>query len=156
MRTRLTTVLIIVVGLAALAAAFAFARPSSTPTAALPPDDLPYTSVSYSRADAVVAFAAVGVRLTPRSKSVVITTLGNRGDALEVDIFGDARQVKASGFYDYLPLNGRYVHFPRTCGTAIGDAERWKGNVRVIVDCTAAAPAAWLRRAQRALARLGA
>jgi hypothetical protein len=66
--------------------------------------------------------------------------------------------VKTAGFHDYLPLNGHYVHFPRTCRSAGGAAERWKGNVRVMIHCTAAAgaSAAWLRRAQRALAGLGA
>jgi hypothetical protein len=73
-----------------------------------------------------------------------------------VDVFGDPQKVEAAGFHDYLPSNGRYVHFPRTCGTSLADAERWRGNVRVIVSCGAAAVASaeWLRRADRALALL--
>lgn len=158
LRVHQTAVLVIALAVAAFGAAFAFARPAYHPSVMPRPNDLPYTSVSYSRADAVLAFAAVGVRLTPRSKSGTITTLGSRGDALEVDVFVDPQRVKAAGFHDYVPLNGHYVHFPRTCGTALPDAERWKGNVRVIVHCTSAtgASAASLRRAEQALARLAA
>jgi hypothetical protein len=158
LRAHQTAALAIALAVAAFGAALAFARPGYHHSVmSSRPNDLPYSFVSYSRADAVVAFAAVGVRLTPRSKSAVITTLGSRGDALEVDVFGDPQRVKAAGFHDYLPLNGRYVHFPRTCGTALPDAERWKGNVRVIIQCTAATggSAAWLRRTEQALARLG-
>jgi hypothetical protein len=156
LRVHQTAVLVVVLGAGAFGAAFAFARPAYHLSVMPRANDLPYASVQYSRADAIQAFAAVGVRLTPRSKSGIITTLGSRGDALEVDVFGDPQRVKAAGFRDYLPLNGRYVHFPRTCGTALPDAERWKGNVRVIVHCTAAtgASAAWLRWTERALARL--
>ena len=142
---------------AAFGAAFAFARPGyHASVVTSPPNDLPYSSALYSTSNAVQAFAAVGVRLTPRSKSPTVTTLGSHGDVLEVDVFGDPQRVKAAGFHDYLPLNGHFVHFPRTCGTPLPDAERWKGNVRVIVHCTAAtgASAAWLGRTERALARL--
>jgi hypothetical protein len=157
LRAHQAAVLVVALAVAAVGAALAFARPGYHHSVIVsPPNDLPYTSVSYSTADAVSAFAAAGVRLTPRSRSVAITTLGSRGDALEVDVFGDPQRVKAAGFHDYLPLNGHYVHFPQTCGTALPDAERWKGNVRVIVHCTTAtgASAAWLRRTKRALAHL--
>lgn len=158
LRVHQTAVLVVALAVGAFGAAFAFARPAYHPSLMPRPNDLPYTSVSYSRADAIQAFAAVGVHLTPRSKSEIITTLGSRGDALEVDVFGDPQRVKAAGFHDYLPLNGHYVHFPRTCGTSLPNAERWKGNVRVIVNCTSATGAspAWLRRIEWALARLAA
>lgn len=157
LRGHQTTVLAVALVVAAFGAALAFARPGYHPSVMpSPPDDLPYSSASYSTSNAVLAFAAVGVRLTPRSKSPAVTTLGSRGDVLEVDVFGDPQRVKAAGFHDYLPLNGHYVHFPRTCGIALPDAERWEGNVRVVVHCTAAtgASAAWLGRTERALARL--
>lgn len=157
LRRHKTAVLVVAVAVAAFGASIAFARPGHHPSAMpSPPNDLPYTLVSYSTADAVSAFSAVGVRLTPRSKSAAGTTLGSRGDVLEVDVFGFPQRVKAAGFHDYLMLSGHYVRFPRTCGTALPAAERWKGNLRVVVDCTKAvgASAGWLRRAERALSRL--
>jgi hypothetical protein len=53
-------------------------------------------------------------------------------------------------------INGRYAHFPRMCGSQSADAERWRGNLRVIVSCTAAGSASsgWLARVARALGRL--
>lgn len=122
----------------------------------MPPSDLPYQVVSYSQADAVSAFAAVGLRLKPKSKAGAITTLGSRGDALEVDVFGEPQQVKAAGFHDYVLSKGRYVHLPRTCSTGLVAAERWKGNLRVVVRCIGArrAGASLLGRVDRALARL--
>jgi len=157
LRTHWAAVLVAALAVTALTAVFAVAGTGNHPSVAhARPNHLPYTVVSNSTADAILAFAAAGVRLTPRSKSATITTLGSRGDALEVDIFGDPQRVEAAGFHDYLLLNGHSVHFPRTCGTAMHYAERWKGNIRVIAHCTAArgASAAWLRRAERALARL--
>jgi hypothetical protein len=152
LRAHRTAVAGLVVAAFALGAVFAFVRPKTHPSVtASPPRDLPYRSATYSTADAIQAFAAVGVRLSPRSKSATITTLGNRGDTLEVDVFGDARRVTAAGFHDYLFVNGRYTRFPRACGTARLEAERWRGNVRVIVRCT---PAARLRHVERALALL--
>jgi hypothetical protein len=157
MRTHQIAALVVALVVAAIAATFAFALPNAHLTrTSSPPNDLPYTSVSYSASGASAAFAAVGVRLTSRSKSSAITTLGNRGDALEVDVFGDPQRVKAAGFHDYLPFNGRYVHFPRTCGAGLPDAERWAGNLRVVVHCSAATGGSitWLRLANEALARL--
>lgn len=159
MRTHHTAALVIAVVAAAFTATFAFARPTYQSRAmSSPPNDLPYTSVSFTSADAVAAFAAVGLGLTPRSTSPTVKTFGDHGDSFEVDVFGNPQRVKAAGFHDYVVLNGHYVHLPRTCGTAVPKAERWKGNVRVIVTCTTAAglPSDSLRRADRALARLGA
>jgi len=141
-----------------MAAVLAFAHPASHPSVlpGPPNNDLPYAVVSYTAADARRAFATEGIRLGPRSHSASITTLGNRADILEVDAFGDPERVKASGFYDYTVINGRYVRFPRGCGSGSADAERWQGNVRVIVSCRAAGGASsrWISRVARALARL--
>jgi hypothetical protein len=156
-RGHLAAVLVVALAVAAFGTAFAFVRPVYRPSAVPSvPDDLPYSSVSYSARDAVSAFAAAGLRLTLRSTSPAITTLGGRGDTLEVDIFGNSQEVKAAGFHDYVPLNGHYVHLPRTCRTALPDAERWSGNVRVVVHCNAVGGAAGplLRRSQQALASL--
>ena len=153
LRAHQAVVAVAVLAVAALGAAFfALTRPANHQSAT-PPSDLPYTAVSYSTSDALHAFAQVGVRLSPRSKTpTVVTTVGNRGNSLEVDVFGDPQKVRASGFHDYLPSHGHYVHFPSTCGTGLPDAEIWKGNVRVVVHCGAAAPsAAWLQRAHHAL-----
>jgi hypothetical protein len=139
---------------------FAVARPAYRPHVEPRPRDhgLPYTVARYTSADARRAFAAEGVKLSWRSRMPWVTTLGNRGDVLEIDVFRDRGKVEASGFYDYATESstGDYVHFPRACGTSIPVAERWRGNVRVMVSCTAArsnAPA-WLRVVTRALNRL--
>jgi hypothetical protein len=158
LRSHLLAAGIVAVAVAAAGAVLAFARPTAHPYVIPPPPDhgLPYTVVSYTAADVRRAFAAEGIRLTPRSQFPTVTTIGNRDDILEVDAFGDRKKVEQSGFWDYAVENGKYVHFPRVCGSTIPDAERWHGNVRVIVKCRAAGAAsgAWLRRVDRALARL--
>jgi hypothetical protein len=77
---------------------------------------------------------------------------------LEVDTLGDAGKVEQAfgASWDYIVSNGRYVHFPTTCGTELRNAERWHGNVRVILSCKAAgaSAAAWLGRVERAFAQL--
>ena len=158
-RTHVLATVIVAAAVISIAAVFAVARPTYRPeTRPSPPDHgLPYTVARYTAADARRVFAAEGIALSPRSSTPTVTTLGNRGDILEVDTFGDRRKVEAAGFYDYATdSSGNYVHFPRACGTSIPDAERWRGNVRVIVSCTAARgdSAAWLRRVMRALNRL--
>jgi hypothetical protein len=148
---------VVAIAAVALAAVFVFARPGYQPDAEPEaPDDLPYTAVSYTVGDARRAFAAEDIELGPRSQLPVITSLGKEGDVLEVDVFGDPGQVKASGFHDYTFSGGRYVRFPRDCGSGGASAERWHGNVRVMVSCTAAGSAAadWIRRVERAFARL--
>jgi hypothetical protein len=147
----------VVVGFGALLAHSAY-HPSRIP---LPADQgVPYAKASFTAADARRVFAAEGIRLRPRSRTAVITTLGNRHDVLEVDAFGDRQRVERSGFYDYT-IAGRgasahYAHFPRACRGGALDAERWRGNIRVIVSCAKAGSAAprWLVRVDRALARL--
>src|SRR4051794_5877287 len=142
----------------AMVAVFMLARPSYEPeTAPAPPDnDLPYTAVKYDVADALRAFAVQDIALVVRSRAATTTTLGNADDLLEVDVFGDPEEVKASGFYDYTVENGRYVPFAKTCSPGTSTAERWHGNVRVIVNCSAAGAAAgrWLRQVNQAFARL--
>lgn len=111
---------------------------------------------SSTTAETRRAFAAEGITLTSRSTSATITTLGNRRDVLEVDIFGDPKKVAAFGFHDVtINASGNYVHFPWSCTASSGTAARWHGNVRVVVHCTVAGDnARWMRRAQRALTRL--
>ena len=149
---------VVAVALAGVAAVFTLVRPTDErPVIPAPADnDLPYTAVSYTAEDARRAFAAEGIDLSPRSHSPTVTTLGNHADVLEVDSFGDPDQVKQSGFSDSTVANGRYVHFPRACASGARDAERWRGSVRVIVNCVLAgsASSSWLRRVERALARL--
>ncbi len=143
--------------MAATVAVFTVARPAYREAVAMAPDDdLPYTEVVFTSADAKRAFAAENITLTSRSRSAWITTLGNRGDVLAVDTFGDPERVKQAGFHDYTLVDGRYVRFPRNCEAGSGAAALWRGNVRVTVNCIAAAGASgtWLRRAKQALARL--
>ncbi len=158
LRGHLPAVAVVAAALAATAAAFAFARPEYHRTVSEPPADhgLPYTRATYTAADARRAFAAVGVELGQRSRSAIVTTLGSAGDVLEVDAFADRERVERAGFWDYLVVDGRYVHFARDCRSSIPDAERWRGNVRVVVSCMRAGGQAdaWLRRAERALAGL--
>lgn len=120
-----------------------------------PHGGLPYTKASYTADDAKHAFAAEGVVLSVRARSVVMTTLGNPGDMLEVDAFADRRTVERSGFHDVTVSNGRRVPFARDCASSV-PAERWRGNVRVLVDCARAraAGSTWLLRVERALGRL--
>lgn len=158
LRGHLVAASIVAVAVASVGAVFAFARPTYHPYV-IPGSinhDLPYTVVSYTAADARRVFAAEGIHLTPRSHSPTITTLGNQRDILVVDAFGDPEKVKQSGFYDFTLVNGRYAHFPRDCGSGSPSAERWQGNVRVIVSCTATGSSSrlWLLCAERALARL--
>jgi hypothetical protein len=163
-RGHVVAVSIVALAVAAVGAVFMFARPAYHPyVIPAPPDHgLSYTTVAYSAGDARRAFAAQGIALTARSQLPPITTLGNAGDILEVDVFGERAKVEA-GFWDYTTdATGHYVHFPRDCASGTPgvagsyDAELWHGNVRVIVNCDTAgkAGAAWLRRAQHALARL--
>src|SRR5882724_9469751 len=95
---------IIVVALAAAGGVFAFARPAYHPSHSVLKDaPPPYKTVSFKASDASRAFRAEGIVLTPRSDAADITTLGNRHDILEVDIFGDPVQIEKSGFH-YLKL----------------------------------------------------
>ena len=116
---------------------------------------LPFAKATFTADGARRAFASEGVVLVVRSRSVVMTTLGNQGDVLEVDAFADRRTVERSGFHDVTIANDRRVPFARDCSSSV-PAERWRGNVRVLVDCARAGAAAstWLLRIERALNRL--
>jgi hypothetical protein len=147
----------VVVGFGALVGRSVY-DPSARPS---PPDHgLPYTNASFTGFDARRAFAAEGIRLVLKSRSAAVTTLGSPRDVLEVNAFGDRGRVERSGFYDYTVAgrgdSAHYVRFPRSCTGDAVDAERWRGNIRVIVSCAKARPAAprWLERVSRALARL--
>jgi hypothetical protein len=163
MHVRPRLLLFALVGAAVPVAAMALllkpaAGPRSLPS---PPDSvLPYTKVSFTAANARRAFRAEGIVLSHRSRTGAITTLGNPGDVLEVDAFGPREDVKRFGFSDYtvvgLGASAHYAPFPRACGGSALVAERWHGNIRVMVNCVKAGPAAprWLARVNRALARL--
>ncbi|MDX6439859.1 MAG: hypothetical protein QOF45_2442 [Gaiellaceae bacterium] len=157
-RRHLLALAVVAVALAATGAVFGFARPGYEKQLRMVKDEpLPYSKVLFNAAEVRRAFAAEGITLTPRSASATITTFGNRGDVLVVDIFGDPAKVKATGFYDVtIDAGGNYVHFPRSCAASDGTAAaRWHGNVRVVVRCRVDLNGAgWMRRAQHALTRL--
>jgi hypothetical protein len=127
----------------------------ATLVALAPRGGLPYAKASFSAGDAKRAFEAERIDLSVRSRSVLMTTLGNSGDVLEVDAFGDRKAVERSGFHDVTVANGRQVPFARDCSSSV-PAERWRGNIRVLVDCARAGAVApeWLKRVERALNRL--
>lgn len=85
--------------------------------------------------------------MVTRSRGV-ITTLGDRHDALEVDVFGEPSKVRAAGFSD---LN----HGP-ACTSGNRVALRWVGNVRAVVNCDLVhdGERRYVARVARALARL--
>jgi hypothetical protein len=148
-------------GVVAVVGVFTFARPTSHPAVLPPPPGagLPYTHVTFTARDAQRAFADVGMTLVrhENGRTPPIADMSTKDDVVSVDTFGDARKVAASGFSDYLVFaNGHWAHAPRTCVPGAVDAERWRGNVRVIVRCTRAGSDAshLLRLAARALARL--
>lgn len=117
---------------------------------------VPYTTVQYTVGDARRAFAAVGVRLVPKSRITgVVSTIGTPDDSFEVDVFGDPARVNAVGFVDSIrDAHGTYVRFPKTCTTGLPDAARWHANVRVVVGCANAKHAHLLAVGTRALAKL--
>jgi hypothetical protein len=161
-RGHLLSVAVIAVAVVAAAGVFTFARPGYHPyVMPTPPNDLPYTAVAYTASDASRAFAASGIKLEQRgpraTRSNPMTGLSNKGFIVEVTAFGDPQQVKDSGYSTYYTfVDGHWVHAPRTCGAGATNAERWRGNIRVIISCTRAGSASstWLRRASLALGRL--
>jgi hypothetical protein len=129
-------------------------RPS---TQKLPAAPLPYSDVQFTAGDAKRAFAAVGVQLGLKSRIPgVVTTIGSRNDAFEVDVFGDPGRVNALGGSPEIIVDshGKYVRIPRTCSSGIPDAERWRGNVRFVIRCANPAHAQLLGTGARALANL--
>lgn len=139
---------VIALATAAIGAVFVFARPGYDRHVSIPKDAMPpYTKVSYRPADARRVFAQEGISLTPRSSGSMGTTLGNRRDVLEVDIFGDPLVLKNAGFHDLV--------LGRNCNQSSRLAERWRGNIRVIVDCSITSNGQrMVDHVQRALSRL--
>ena len=129
-------------------------RPSAQKVPAVP---LPYSDVQFTAHDAKRAFAAVGVQLVPKSRIAgVVTTIGSRSDAFEVDVFGGPDRVKALGGSPEIIVDsrGKYVRIPRACTPGIPDAGRWRGNVRFVIRCANPAHAQLLSTGTRALANL--
>lgn len=164
-RAHVAVVGIVAVAVLALVGTFAFARPTYHPYVIPPPprEPLPYTTATYSAAEAQRAFRAADIKLIRHTHEPVpvgappIIDLSNRGDIVVVDVFGDPQRVAASGFSDYFNFaNGHWLRAPKTCSPGANGAERWRGNVRVIVSCSNAGASAklWLARAERALANL--
>jgi hypothetical protein len=165
LRAHVAAVGIVALALVTAAGAFTFARPKAHPFAEppTPHTPLPYTKATYSARDAERAFRAADIKLVRHTPDPVpvgnppIIDLSNGGNIVEVGVFGDPRRVAASGFSDYFIFaHGHWVKAPKTCSGGAKAAERWSGNVRVIVDCTAAGASApaWVARVDRALAKL--
>ena len=110
--------------------------------------ELPYETVRYDVDDVRLAFAGERVRLDTRARHSWATTLGNRRDVLEVDVFGEPATVRSAGFHD--------LESGPDCTVAAHLAVRWRGNVRAILNCDLAADdARWIARIDRALRALG-
>lgn len=132
-------------------------RPGSRPsTERAPSAPVPYSRVQFTVDDANRAFAALGVRLVAKSRvQGVVTAIGTRDDAFEVDVFGDPARVDAAGSPDLVTdTQGKYVRIPSSCTRGIPVAARWRGNVRFVVRCANAAQARLLAVGTRALAKL--
>lgn len=156
---------IVAVALLGVVGVFTFARPTYHPYVMPPPPraPLPYTKVTYSAADAQRAFRGADIQLVRHTREPIpvgaapITDLSNNADIVEVDVFGNPQRVAASGFSDYFNFaNGHWLKAPLTCSPGASAAERWRGNVRVIVSCERAGSSApaWLARINHALATL--
>lgn len=129
---------------------------SQSSTQHAPSSRVPYDRVEFSVSDAKRAFAALGVRLVPKSRVPgVVTTIGTTDDAFEVDVFGDPARVNATGSPDLVTgVHGEYVRIPSVCTPGIPDAERWHGNVRFVIPCASRAHDHLLAVGSRALAKL--
>ena len=157
MRTHLLAVAVIALGLAVAGLALTFgARVNSGADLSPPNHGLPYTAAKYSVAEAKRAFAQAGARITLKSHSRAIVTLGNARNTLEVDVFASPATVEQSGFYDYTLVDGRYVRFPTQCAPGAYATEHWQGNVRAMVSCTRDRQVsnAMLQQAEKALGLL--
>jgi hypothetical protein len=109
---------------------------------------VPYDEASL-QVDAVrSAFAREDVALQVRAAGGPITGLGDREHVLEVAVFGDPAEVRATGFED--------LDRGPSCSSANRLALRWHRNLRVIVDCARTGrPSWWLAKIERVFARLG-
>ena len=152
-------VAVVGIAVAAIGSVLAFARPTYRPYVmpSPPGDGLSYAKVTYTRADAMHAFAAQGIHLLPGADQPGMKGANSRDLVVVMTVFGDRKTVDASGFSDYYTFaNGRWSLAPKSCVAGAKNAERWRGNVRVIVSCTRAGDASsgWLRRVTLALGRL--
>jgi hypothetical protein len=157
---------VVVAAVAAMGSVLAFARPTYHPyvMSSPPGDGLSYTKVTYSAKDVTRAFAMSGIKLlgapadAPRpAHPAPMVDFHDQDIVIEATVFGDRKTVDASGFSNYYTfVNGRWSLAPKTCVAGAKNAERWRGNVRVIVSClrAGAASSTWLRRAALALGRL--
>jgi len=154
------------VAAAATGSVLAFARPTYHPYVmpSPPGDGLSYTKVTYSVKDVKRAFAVSGIKLfgapanAPRpAHAAPMVDFHDQDIVVEATVFGDRKTVDASGFSNYYTfVNGRWSLAPKNCVAGAKNAERWRGNVRVIVSCLRAGGTSntWLRRAALALGRL--
>jgi hypothetical protein len=109
---------------------------------------LPYDKVTFKASDARRAFAGQRIDLAVKSRGPSVTSLGDRRDILEVDVFGDPSALEREGFHD-LPGG-------RDCSVAGHLALHWHRNVRAILNCDLVRnDARWLARMNRALTALG-
>ena len=154
LRAHRAAVAIVAAAVLATTGVFVFARPQPHPHQTPPPpgDGLPYTDPVYTRADAVRAFAAHGIHLVRGAHSPGIAGMHTADATILVDVFGDKQVVDAQGFSDYYTLtDGKWTLAPKNCVPGARSAERWRGNVRLIVYCDAPAD---LPLAARALASI--
>jgi len=109
---------------------------------------LPYDKVTFKISDAMHAFAAQRIELAVKSRGSNVTSLGDKRDVFEVDVFGDPSALQKEGFHD-LPRG-------RDCSVAGHLALHWHGNVRAILNCRLVRnDARSLARMNRALTALG-
>lgn len=153
------SVAVVAVAVAAMGSVLAFARPTyhRYVMPSPPGDGLSYTKVTYTRADAVRAFASQGIHLVLGATQPGMKGANSADLAVEVTAFGDRKTVDASGFSDYYTFsNGQWSLAPKSCVAGAKNAELWRGNVRDIVSCTltGGASSAQLRLASLALSRL--
>jgi hypothetical protein len=156
LRAHLVAVAIVVAAVAVLGGVLAFARPTyhRYVMPAPPGDGLSYTAVTSTRADAGRAFAAHGIALQRGPKQPGIADLHTRDSVLEVTVFGDRKTVDAAGFSDYYTFaDGAWSLAPKNCVAGAKNAERWRGNVRLIVTCSAPDRLAPAARALASLSR---
>ena len=155
LRSHVAAVAVVVVAVLTTTGAFLFARPQYHPyqMPKPPSDGLNYTNTKYTAAGALRAFAAHGLQLVPGMQTGPIKGFHTRDQTVLVDVFGPRAAVDAEGFSDYYTfVNGKWYLAPKNCVAGAKSAERWRGNVRLIVYCTAPQR---LVTASQALAALG-
>lgn len=141
LRAHLAAVAVVAAAVLATTGVFLFARPTYHPYQMPKPpgDGLSYTHAKYTAADARRSFAAHGIRLVPGMQTGPIASFHTRDLSVLVDVFGPRAAVDAQGFSDYYTFaNGTWHLAPKNCVAGAKSAERWRGNVRLIVYCTAA------------------